>query len=327
MAMAIDLDHLIVPARDRVAAARQLATLLGVPWAAQGAVGPFSPVYVSDGLTLDFDEWAAPTPQLHYCFRVGPAEFDAILGRIKAAGIANRSLPHGTDDRRVNAAFGGRLVYWSEPDGPFGKLLLSRLPDKGLVSLGFWDLGFRNVANSRRPITRAEDMDGLKLRAIPNPVFVETFKAMKANRVPLAFAELYGALEARAVDGQENPYAVILSNKFYEVQKYVSATKHVYATNILLVSKIFWDKLSPAEQKILNDAANESRAYQRQVSRAAAQRAQGELQTRGMQFNAPAPAELRRMSQIAKPVTDKLAATYDPSVLKLYNDELARVRK
>jgi tripartite ATP-independent transporter DctP family solute receptor len=212
-------------------------------------------------------------------------------------------------------------------DGPFGKKLLSMLPDKGLVSLGFWDLGFRNVTNSRRPITKPEDMEGLKLRVIPNPVFVETFKALKANPVPMAFAELYGALEAKAVDGQENPYAVILSNKLYEVQKYVSATNHVYATNILLVSKIFWDKLSPAEQKILTDAANESRAYQRQVSRAAAQRAMGELQTRGMVFNALTPAELQRMSQVAKPVTDRLSASYDPAIVKLYNDELARVRK
>jgi tripartite ATP-independent transporter DctP family solute receptor len=95
-------------------------------------------------------------------------------------------------------------------DGPFGQALLARLPDKGLVSLGYWDLGFRNVTNSKRPITKPEDFDGLKLRVIPNPVFMETFKALKANPVPMPFAELYGALEARAVDGQENPFAVIL---------------------------------------------------------------------------------------------------------------------
>src|SRR5690606_4232607 len=120
-------------------------------------------------------------------------------------------------------------------DGPLGQALLDKLPEKGLVSLGFWDLGFRNVTNSRRPITRAEDLEGLKIRVIPNPVFLETFKAFKANPVPMPFAELYGALESRAVDGQENPFAVILSNKFYEVQRYVSATNHVYAANIVLV--------------------------------------------------------------------------------------------
>lgn len=212
-------------------------------------------------------------------------------------------------------------------DGPLGQALIAKLPEKGLVALGYWDLGFRNVTNSKRAIARAEDLDGLKIRVIPNPVFLETFKAFKANPVPMPFAELYGALEAKAVDGQENPYAVILSNKFFEVQKFVSATNHVYAANIMLVSKKFWDSLTPAEQKLMNDAANEARGYQRQVSRAAAQRAVGDLQAKGLQFNEVTPAEQARMRQIAKPVVDKFAASYDPTLVRLYNDELARIRK
>lgn len=124
--MAIHLDHLIVPSRDRVAAARQLGTLLGVDWAEQAAVGPFSPVYVSDELTLDFDEWQRNIPSLHYCFRVSDAEFDRVLARFKASGIAYRSLPHGTDDYQVNPAFGGRLVYWSQPDGHVWEMLTVR---------------------------------------------------------------------------------------------------------------------------------------------------------------------------------------------------------
>jgi tripartite ATP-independent transporter DctP family solute receptor len=212
-------------------------------------------------------------------------------------------------------------------DGPLGQALIAKLPEKGLVALGYWDLGFRNVTNSKRAITKPEDFEGLKLRVIPNPVFLDTFKAFKANPVPMPFAELYGALEAKAVDGQENPFAVILSNKMFEVQKYVSATNHVYAANIVLVSKKFWDQLSPAEQKMMNDAANEARGYQRQVSRAAAQKAVGDLKTKGMEYNEVAPAEQVRMQQIAKPVIDKFAATYDPAIVKLYNDELARIRK
>jgi TRAP-type transport system periplasmic protein len=212
-------------------------------------------------------------------------------------------------------------------DGPLGQALIAKLPEKGLVALGYWDLGFRNVTNSKRPITKPEDLDGLKIRVIPNPVFLETFKAFKANPVPMAFGELYGALEAKAVDGQENPFAVILSNKFFEVNKYVSATNHVYAANIVLVGKRFWDKLSPTEQKIMNDAANETRAYQRQTSRAAAATAVKELQAKGMQYNELAPAEQARMRQIAKPVTDKFAASYDPVMVKLYSDELAKAHK
>lgn len=121
--MAPHLDHLIVPARDRVSSARQLALLLGVPWAEQGPFGPFSPVYVNAGLTLDFDQWDAPLPKQHYCFRVTDDEFDAILGRIQLAGIPYRSVPHGPDDNKVNPAFGGRLVYWNEPDGHVWEIL------------------------------------------------------------------------------------------------------------------------------------------------------------------------------------------------------------
>jgi tripartite ATP-independent transporter DctP family solute receptor len=212
-------------------------------------------------------------------------------------------------------------------DGPFGQELLKKLPEKGLVSLGYWDLGFRNVTNSKRPIAKAEDLEGLKLRVIPNPVFLDTFKTFKANPVPMPFAELYGALESKAVDGQENPFAVILSNKFYEVNKYVSATNHVYAANIILVSKKFWDKLSPTEQKIMHDAANEARAYQRQASRAAAAKAVDELKAKGMQYNDVSAAEQARMRDIAKPVTEKFAASYDPALVKLYQSELARVHK
>jgi len=212
-------------------------------------------------------------------------------------------------------------------DGPLGQALISKLPEKGLVALGYWDLGFRNVTNSKRPITRAEDLEGLKLRVIPNPVFLESFKAFKANPVPMPFAELYGALESKAVDGQENPFAVILSNKFFEVNKFVSATNHVYAANIVLVSKRFWDRLSPTEQKLMHEAANEARGYQRQVSRAAAQKAIGDLKAKGMQYNEIAPQEQARMRTIVKPVVDKFAASYDPSIVRLYNDELAKVRK
>jgi len=212
-------------------------------------------------------------------------------------------------------------------DGPLGKALFEKLPDKGLVGLAYWDLGFRNVTNSKRPITKPEDLDGLKLRVIPNPVFLDTFKAFKANPVPMSFSELYTALETRTVDGQENPFAVILSNKFYEVQKYVSGTNHVYGTNIILVSKKFWDKLSPVEQKILQDSALEARDYQRQVSRAAAEKAVGELVAKGMAYNDIAPAELQRMREIAKPVADRALATYDPAIQKLYLSEVERVQK
>ena len=212
-------------------------------------------------------------------------------------------------------------------DGPLGKALSARLADKGIIVLGFFDLGFRNVTNSKRPITKGEDLEGLKLRVIPNPVFIETFKTFKANPVPMPFAELYGALESKAVDGQENPFAVILSSKFYEVNKYVSETNHVYATNPVQISKRFWDKLSPAEQKLLQEAAIEAQNYQRTVSREVSAKAVAELKAKGMIYNDIAPAEREHMRAAVKPVYDKFAAAYDPAVVTLFKSELERVSK
>jgi catechol 2,3-dioxygenase-like lactoylglutathione lyase family enzyme len=110
--MAIQLDHLMVPSRDKIAAAK----LLGVPWSSTG-IGPFAPVFVNDGLTIDFDQWPEPIPLIHYCFRVDTEEFDAILSRLQAAGIAYRSAVHGPVDHAVDTAHGGSIVYWNEPDG------------------------------------------------------------------------------------------------------------------------------------------------------------------------------------------------------------------
>ncbi len=113
--MTVELDHLMVPARDQRAAARQLGELLGVEWAESGA-GPFSPVYVNAGLTIDFIDDPGPLPIGHCCFRVDEANFDRILARIQAAGIPFRSTPHGPDDGLVGTAYGGRMVYWNQPD-------------------------------------------------------------------------------------------------------------------------------------------------------------------------------------------------------------------
>lgn len=114
--MSIELDHTIVPSRHKVASARILGELLDVPWAASG-LGPFSPVYVNGGLTLDFIDTDEVFPVYHFCFRVSPAKFDAILARIQAAGIPYRSQVRGPMDMQINTDYGGRMVYWNEPDG------------------------------------------------------------------------------------------------------------------------------------------------------------------------------------------------------------------
>jgi len=120
--MTIHLDHTIVPTRNKAASAKLLANLLGVPWAEAG-VGPFAPVYVNDGLTLDFIDTDEAFPIYHFCFRVEPEEFDSILGRIKAEGITYRSTVRGPVDMQINTQLGGSNVYWNEPDGHQWELL------------------------------------------------------------------------------------------------------------------------------------------------------------------------------------------------------------
>ena len=210
--------------------------------------------------------------------------------------------------------------------GPFGQAMIDALPEKDLIGLGYWGLGFRNATNSSRSIAKVEDFAGLKLRVIPNPVFLETITALKANPVPMNFGELYTALENKTVDGQENPYTVILSNKFYEVQKYVSATNHAFTQNILLVSKKFWDKLSPEEQKMMREAVAETREYQREQTRIQAEKALTELKAKGMTFNEIAPAEYARMQQATKAVAERFSADSDQGKVKLFNAELERLR-
>lgn len=211
-------------------------------------------------------------------------------------------------------------------DGPIGRRLLDRLPEHGLVGLAYWENGFRNVTNSKRPITRAEDLEGLKIRVMQNPVYLEAFKTVHANPVPMAFGELFTALESKTVDAQENPYSIILGNKFNEVQKYLSVTRHSYNAFIVLLSKKTWDTMSQAEKKIIQDAAVEARTYERRVSRAMAGKALAELKTKGMAVNDLTPAELGRMRTQLKPVAEKFAASYDPAFMRDFNSEMERVR-
>lgn len=187
-------------------------------------------------------------------------------------------------------------------DGPVGQKLLETLPAHGLVGLAYWENGFFNATNSKHPIAKVEDFEGLKFRSIQAKITQETIKALGANPVPLAVPELYTALETRTIDGQGTPNAVIAALKLYEVQKYLSITRHSYGAFIPLVSKAFWDKLTPEQQKILKDSAVEARTYQRQVARAQAQSAKETMAKHGMEINEVSDAEHDRMRERVQPV-------------------------
>lgn len=211
-------------------------------------------------------------------------------------------------------------------DGPFGQKMHARLLDKGIVGLAYTELGFRQMTNSKKAIAAVDDIAGLKLRVIPNAINVDWVKALGANPTPLAFPELYAALEQKAVDGQENPLSVIQANKFYEVQKYLTLTNHQYNPQSLIFSKKVWDTLSPAEQKILQDAAAEAAKFQRQVNREAAAGQLDALKKAGMQVSEFSPAEQAKLRDKLKPVIDKHGAAIQATVTEL-QAELAKLRK
>ncbi|MDT7514960.1 TRAP transporter substrate-binding protein [Rhodoferax mekongensis] len=211
-------------------------------------------------------------------------------------------------------------------DGPVGDKIRNKLQDKGLVGLAYWENGFRNLTNSKRAINKVEDLEGIKLRVMQNNVFLNSFKTLGANAVPMAFSELFSALETNTVDGQENPFNTILSSKFYEVQKYVTVTNHVYSPWIVLVSKKWWDQLSKDEQKILSDAAKLSRDFERKDTREEAAKAVADLKAKGMQINELSPAEIARMRDKLTRVYASIGADIGMDLWNEAQAELVKIR-
>lgn len=212
-------------------------------------------------------------------------------------------------------------------DGPVGRQLHAKLEEKGLVGLAYYELGFRQITNSKRPITKADEIAGLKLRVIPNPINIDWVSALGANPTPLPFPELYAALEQKAVDGQENPVATIQGAKLFEVQKYMTLTNHQYNPQSVVMSKKFWDSLSAGDRKIVQEAAVESAKFQREQSHAAASGILESLKKSGMQVNELPPAELARLREKIKPVIAKHTASVGEATVKAVLADIEAARK
>jgi tripartite ATP-independent transporter DctP family solute receptor len=275
-------------------------------------------------------------------------------GKMKVRAIGAAAL--GADTQMQQALIGGaqemmvgstatlvgitkEMALWDTPflfsnakeadallDGPIGDKVRAKLQEKGLVGLAYWENGFRNLTNSKRPINKMEDMAGIKLRVMQNNVFLDSFRTLGTNAVPMAFSELFGALETGTVDGQENPFNTILSSKFYEVQKYLTVTNHVYSPWIVLVSKKWWDTLSTAEQKVLADAAVVSRDFQRKDTRTEAASAVDSLKGKGMQVNELSAAEAARMRSSLTRVYASIGASVGMDLWNETQAELTKIR-
>jgi len=211
-------------------------------------------------------------------------------------------------------------------DGASSKKIFKMIEPTGVVGLMWTGMGFRNLSNSKHAVTKLEDIAGLKIRVMANPVALETWKTLGANAVPMAFSEVFTALEIKAIDGQENPLVHMYANKMQEVQKFISLTNHVYTPVALVVSKKFWDGLSDADKQGVQKAANEAAIVQRQLLDAGDKEVIGKFGAAGVKVDAIAPADLAKIQDKVKPVVTKFAPQIGEEFIKEFYAEIDKVR-
>jgi TRAP-type transport system periplasmic protein len=211
-------------------------------------------------------------------------------------------------------------------DGPIGKQLADKLPAKGLVGLAYWDLGFREMHTRSKPVAKADDLRGLKMRVIPTPIYVDFMNAMGANAVPMPFTETYTALEQGSIDGMTNPLLNIPDGKYDEVSKHLTLTNHMYTPQIVIVSKKTWDKLSEQERKILQEAATETAVYQRKTARDQAAKVLDQLKKSGMTIHELPPEEIAKLREKAQPVVEKFRKDLGEEFVTQLYAEVEKVR-
>jgi tripartite ATP-independent transporter DctP family solute receptor len=212
-------------------------------------------------------------------------------------------------------------------DGAAGKVLFDKLEAKGVIGMPISAFGFRHLHNSKRPINRLDDVSGLKMRVVQSPVYVDLVKALDANPVAMSFTEVYNAMEQKAIDGMTNTALIASSMKSYEVQKYMSLTRHMYNHIVLLISAKAWNKFNDEEKALIREAADEAKQHQRKLLVEVTEKAIADLKANKMIVNEVPAAEIARMKAASQPVVDKYAKTLSPGLMQLANEEIAAMRK
>ena len=211
-------------------------------------------------------------------------------------------------------------------DGDSSKKIFQKLDGTGLHGLMWTGMGFRNLSNSKRPVTKLDDISGLKIRVMANPVALDTWKTIGANAVPMAFAEVFTALEIKAIDGQENPLVHMWSNKMQEVQKFISLTNHVYTPVALVVSEKFWKGLSDADKAGIQKAADEVKLLQRQLLDDGDKDVIKKFGEAGVKVDEMPSAELAKIRDKVKPVVERFAPKIGEEFIKEFYAEIDKVR-
>lgn len=211
-------------------------------------------------------------------------------------------------------------------DGPSCRKIFEKFEPIGVVGLMWTGMGFRNLSNSKHPVTKLQDIGGLKIRVMANPVSLETWKTLGASAVPMAYAEVFSALEAGVIDGQENPLVHMYANRMQDVQKYISLTNHVYTPVGLIASRKFWEGLSAADRQGVQKAANEVAILQRQFLEADDRDVIRKFGEAGVRVDPIPPAELALMRNRVRPVIARFAPQIGEGFLKEFLAEIDRAR-
>mgnify|MGYP001075586276 CR=1 FL=1 len=241
------------------------------------------------------------------------------FGSVQAGLIGSGSF-QGIEPRmgiiEMPYAWGARDQAFAALDGDLGVALADMLDGKGIKVLGWWENGFRNITNNVRPVENPEDLAGLKIRVTPDKVRLATFEGLGAEPAPLSFGELYSALQQGLFDAQENPLAIIYSASFFEVQKYVSLSEHIWGAATLTISNSVWDKISAEDQAIVMEAATSWGLKQRDMVAAANDQLIAQLEEKAMKFN-----EVDKAAFIAavEPIWESQKDVYGEELLTILN--------
>lgn len=226
-------------------------------------------------------------------------------------GLFGTAILHPLDVRmsieELPYAWPKRENAYAALDGDLGKALDKLMEKHGIVGLSWWEAGYRQTTNNKKPITSVEDFKGLKIRVPNNAMRIDTFKLLGAEPAPITFAEVFTALQQGAIDGQENPLATIQSSKLYEVQKYLALTNHIWGSGYLAISKKAWDELSADQQKIVREKAQIWRDKERNMIRESEGKILADLKKAGMQVTEP---DYKAFQAAEKPLWDKYEATF-----------------
>ena len=241
-------------------------------------------------------------------------------------GTVDGGLIGGGSFQSIDPKFGIEALPYAWPtheaaykafDGKLGKYLFDLLGKKGIVCLAWWENGFRHITNNKKPVVKPEDLKGLKLRVTPDKMRLDTFKLLGAAPMAINFGELYSALQQGVVDGQENPYAIIYSNAFNEVQKYLSKSGHIWGSAVLCVNSDVWNKLSAKDKETVRKLAQKWCAAQRKETIKEENEFLDKLKAKGMKVNDVDKAAFQKAVQ---PVWKSYESTFGKELMDMVHE-------